>query len=273
MSKPSEPTAAILPAASVVIIRDGKPQSAGGGLEVFMLERNRGTGMAFSGASVFPGGKVDVEDRAAAWSTLASATPPVPDSGFWIAAVRETFEEAGLMFARKHNAARLIGSADAHRLATAERIAPRLGRSARFAETIAREQLLVATDHLIYFGHWITPTWAPKRFDTHFFLAAAPDEQRENLDRDESADGVWIRPAAALQQADAGKRTLVAVTRCTLELLATWPTVTAAVNAARLREVVTVQPYMEETATGRVLRIPPEAGYVRSVLPVEPAKR
>ena len=273
MSKTSEPMAGILPAASVVIIRDGKAQSGESGLEVFMLERNRGAGMAFSGASVFPGGKVDAEDRSPVWSTLTSSTPPAPDRGFWIAAVRETFEEAGLMFARKADAAHLIGSADAHRLATAERSAPRAGRSARFAETVRREKLLVATDHLIYFAHWITPTWAPKRFDTHFFLAAAPNEQRENLDRDESAEGVWIRPAAALQQADAGRRTLVAVTRCTLELLATWPTVAAAVDTARLRKVVTVQPYMEETAGGRVLRIPPEAGYVRSSLPVDAGKR
>ena len=138
-------------------------------------------------------------------------------------------------------------------------------------ETIAREKLLLATDHMIHFGHWITPLWAPKRFDTHFFLTVAPVEQRQNVDRGESAEGVWVRPADALAQADAGQRTLVAVTRCTLELLATWPTVAAATEAARQRKVITVLPTMEETPNGRFIRIPAEAGYTRTALPM-PAK-
>jgi hypothetical protein len=120
----------------------------------------------------------------------------------------------------------------------------------------------------VHFGHWITPTWVPKRFDTHFFLAAAPRDQSENLDAHESAEGVWINPAEALAQAEAGKRTLVAVTRCTLELLATWGSVGEAMTAARARRVVPVQPVMEERAGAKVLRIPVEAGYPRSELPV-----
>ena len=266
MTTPTEPAKQIQPAASVVIVRDGSS-----GLEVFMLERHQGTGQAFAGAFVFPGGKVDPEDALTGWSSLAPPTPAVPERAFWIAAVRETFEEAGLLIARPAGAIALVGAADAKRLVAAERGQPRKGQSARFAETIARENLLLATDHMIHFGHWITPAWAPKRFDTHFFLTAAPVEQRQNFDRSESAEGTWIRPAEALAQADAGKRTLVAVTRCTLELLATWATVAAATSGARLRNVVTVQPYMAETSAGRVLRIPVEAGYVRSEFPA-PAK-
>ena len=90
----------------------------------------------------------------------------------------------------------------------------------------------------------------------------------DNFDQGESAESVWVSPQDALAQADSGKRTLVAVTRCTLELLAIWPTVAAATAAARKRKIVTVLPRMEETPAGKVLRIPVEAGYVRSELPV-----
>ena len=276
MTTPAEPAKPIQPAASVVILRDGKTRDgktrdSTSGLEVFMLERHQGTGQSFAGAFVFPGGKVDAEDAAPVWSSLAAPTPEVPNRSFWIAAVRETFEEAGLLLARAAGSATLAGAEQAKRMVAAERGQPRQGQSARFVAAIEREKLLLATDHMIHFGHWITPAWAPKRFDTHFFLTAAPLEQRQNFDRDESAEGLWIRPSDALQQADAGKRTLVAVTRCTLELLATWSSVAAATEAARKRRVVTVQPYMAETPNGRVLRIPVEAGYVRSELPV-PAK-
>lgn len=263
MTKPAEAAKPIVPAASIVIIRDGKT-----GLEVFMLERHQSSGQAFAGAFVFPGGKVDAEDDTAQWERLAPGTPTTPRRPFWIAAVRETFEEAGLLIARKRGASGLVGSADAIRLVAAERGQPRAGQSQRFAETIAREQLELATDHMIHFGHWITPPWPPKRFDTHFFLASAPVEQMDNFDQGESAESVWVSPQDALAQADSGKRTLVAVTRCTLELLAIWPTVAAATAAARKRKIVTVLPRMEETPAGKVLRIPVEAGYVRSELPV-----
>ncbi len=263
MTKPAETTKPIVPAASIVIVRDGKTS-----LEVFMLERHRGSGQAFAGAFVFPGGKVDAEDDAAQWDALAPGTPATPPRPFWIAAVRETFEEAGLLIARRRGEHSLVGSADAMRLVAAERGQPRAGQSRRFAETVASEKLELATDHMIHFGHWITPPWPPKRFDTHFFLASAPVEQKDNFDQGESAESVWIRPSAALAEADAGKRTLVAVTRCTLELLATWPTVAAATAAARQRRIVTVLPRMEDTPAGKVLRIPVEAGYVRSELPV-----
>lgn len=258
MSTPPEKKATITPAASIVIVRDGAS-----GLEVFMLERNQGAGMAFAGASVFPGGKVDADDRAAHW---AGQAPPAstPEAAFWIAAVRETFEEAGLLLARRPGSRALLGADELQRLVVAGRAA----EGADFAGLVQAESLTLAFDQMLHFGHWITPTWAPRRFDTHFFLAAAPHEQRADLDQRESASGIWVRPAVALADADAGRRTLVAVTRCTLELLATWPTATEAFAAASNRRVVTVLPVMEETPAGKVLRIPREAGYVRSEMPV-----
>ena len=252
----------IRPAASVVVIRDGTP-----GLEVFMIERNRGAGMAFSGAFVFPGGKVDAEDHGDYWSDLAPGRGLTPDRPYWIAAIRETFEEAGLLLARRNGDTHVIGAEHAHRLVEAERGQPRAGQAQRFAEMIAREQLHLAVDQMIHFGHWITPPWSPKRFNAHFFLTAAPVEQRENLDHDESAEGLWIKPAEALRQADDGKRTLVDVTRFTLELLDTWADVATALAAARQRRIVTIMPRIEETPAGNVIRIPHDAGYTRSEIP------
>ena len=261
-TKPADAT--ITPAASIVIVRDGRA-----GLEVFMLERNQGARMAFSGHFVFPGGKVDTEDKADIWPSWRRIPRRCQSARYWIAAVRETFEEAGLLLARRPEAAHVVGADDARRLVAAERGAPRQGRSARFAEMLAREELQLAVDQMIHFGHWITPTWAPKRFDTHFFLTAAPLEQRDAFDRAESSEAVWISPAEALRQADAGTRQLVAVTRFKLELLHTWPNVATALATAKQRPVVTVLPRMEETPAGKMLKIPPEAGYVRSEMAVK----
>ena len=114
--KPASTPAVPLPAASVVILRDGAH-----GLEVFMLQRPEAEGMAFAGALVFPGGKVDAADAEHDWQSLAAQTPPVPDRPYWIASVRETFEEAGFLLARRPHASGLVDAAFAERVVLAER--------------------------------------------------------------------------------------------------------------------------------------------------------
>lgn len=253
--------APIRPAASVVILRDGRD-----GIEVFMLERHEGANMAFSGALVFPGGKVDKADSQSAWTNHAPATPAVPDRPFWIAAIRETFEEAGLLLARSQGGGPLLDAKSAHKIVEADRKSRVGGLEMPFVDLVAAHRLTLAVDQMIHFGHWITPAWAPRRFDTHFFLVAAPVKQQGLFDEGESREGLWIKPAEAVAQAVAGKRTLVPVTRFSLDLLASWPTVAHAVEAARQRPVVTVMPKMEKRPDGRVLRIPAEAGYLSTEL-------
>lgn len=252
------------PAASIVLIRDGAR-----GLEVYAIERHRIEGMAFSGHLVFPGGKVDAEDGR--WSGLAvpAATPSL---GFWVAAVRETFEEAGILLARPavHPAAPLAGGREAGRIVERARARPQ-GEIA-FADLLAAEGLAPALDELVHFGHWITPAWAPRRFDTHFFLVAAPEGQIADLDVNESASAFWARPADILVDVEAGRHKLVDVTRFTLELLATWGDVAEALAAARRRTIVTVQPIREAGPDGTLmLRIPRNAGYPRWEMPVKRA--
>jgi 8-oxo-dGTP pyrophosphatase MutT (NUDIX family) len=261
MSQPTDqkPTPPPRPAASIVLIRDGAE-----GLEVFMIERHQGAGLAFSGALVFPGGKVDDADHAAHWHEARPPSGEGPPLPFWIAAVRETFEEAGILLARPRGAGGLIGGSDAARLVAEARV--QAASDTAFAELMARAALTPALDHLVHFGHWITPLWAPRRFDTHFFLVGAPHSQDIHLDEGESAAAMWMRPAHVLAEADAGKRSLVAVTRFTLELLDTWRSVEEATSSARRRRVVTVQPTREKRPEGFLLKIPEEAGYVRSEL-------
>jgi 8-oxo-dGTP pyrophosphatase MutT (NUDIX family) len=254
------------PAATVIILRD-----APGGIEVFMVERLREIEFA-SGALVFPGGKVDAEDSGAAWAELAAQAPPAPDGSFFVAAGRETFEEAGLMLARRRGTEKIVDSDTAHRLVEAHR-GRLLDRETTFADIVRSEGLVLAVDLMVPFAHWITPERVPKRFDTHFLLVAAPIAQLGAHDGGESADGLWITPQQALSDAQAGTRTLVFATRMNLSKLARYRTVAETVEATRSQPVVTVTPRMKGTAEGRWLQIPAEADYGVTEVFVEEGSR
>jgi 8-oxo-dGTP pyrophosphatase MutT (NUDIX family) len=159
-----------LPAATVVILRDGRE-----GLEVFMVVRHQEIDFA-SGALVFPGGKVDPQDADAAWADLAPYAAAAPDRAFVVAAVRETFEEAGLVLARRRGTRAMLDAGDTHRLVETYR-APLLAGETTFLDLVRAEDLLLATDLMVPFAHWITPERVGKRFDTHFLLVAAPVDQ------------------------------------------------------------------------------------------------
>lgn len=242
------------PASTVVILRDGP-----GGIEVFMVVRHHQIDFA-SGALVFPGGKVDKEDSDAAWGELAARPPAAPDRSFFIAAGRETFEEAGLMLARKRGSGEIVDADAASRLAETYR-APLLKGETTFVDIIRRENLVLAADLMVPFAHWITPEFVPKRFDTHFLLIAAPVAQLGAHDGGESVDSIWITPEQALGDAQAGNRTLVFATRMNLTKLTRYATVAEAVAATRARPVFTVVPKATKTPTGRHLQIPAEADY------------
>lgn len=256
------------PASTVVILRDGRD-----GLEVFMVVRHHEIDFA-SGALVFPGGKVDPQDADPAWEHLAPYAAPAPDRAFMVAAARETFEEAGLVLALRRGTEVMVDAADAHRLVERHR-ASLLAGAMTFLDLVRREDLLLATDLMVPFAHWITPVGVPKRFDTHFLLVAAPMDQLGAHDGSESVEGLWIRPQQALREAEAGTRTLVFATQMNLARLARYRTVAEAVSATRTSRIVTVTPRVERTAAGRTLHIPAEAGYgVTSVtVPMPKPKR
>jgi 8-oxo-dGTP pyrophosphatase MutT (NUDIX family) len=243
------------PAATVVILRDG-----GEGIEAFMVVRHRAIDFA-AGALVFPGGKVDPGDGDEAWAALAPVSATPPTRPLYIAAARESFEEAGLMLARRQGAPELLSAAETHALVDRHR-ANLIAGKLSFLDIVRGERLALATDLMVPFAHWITPEGVPKRFDTHFLLIAAPVHQLGAHDGGESIEGLWIRPQQALAEAEAGARTLVFATQMNLAKLARHATVADAIAAARASPVVTVTPQVERLTGGRRrLRIPAEAGY------------
>ena len=119
----------------------------------------------------------------------------------------------------------------------------------------------LACDTLVPFAHWITPENLPKRFDTHFFLAAAPADHLAIHDGHESVDSIWIRPADAMAGAEDGRYTIIFPTLRNVAKLGNSSNTADAMAAARNDNIVTVLPHMEQRADGMYLCIPPEAGY------------
>jgi 8-oxo-dGTP pyrophosphatase MutT (NUDIX family) len=257
------------PAATIMLLRDGAD-----GMEVFMVVRHHAIDFA-SGALVFPGGRVEEADYALAAQLLDRPEPDEPDEpettalAFRIAAIRETFEECGVLLARPRGSNRIISAARLKRLDDQHRAALIAG-SIGFDMVLESEGLVPAPDLLVRFAHWITPVNQPKRYDTHFFLAAAPREHLAVHDGGEAVDSTWITPQRALSEAEAGHYRLVFATAKNLEKLGHSRTVKEAMDAARTSKIVTVQPRGTRLEGGkRLLRIPPEAGYGGSEFIVE----
>jgi 8-oxo-dGTP pyrophosphatase MutT (NUDIX family) len=245
------------PASTVLMVRDG-----GQGLEVFMVVRHRKIDFA-SGALVFPGGKVDPEDSDAALIARCAGADGLDASAMAlrIAAIRETFEEAGVLLARRRGEVDLVSGADFDAISAKYREA--LHSSAiGMAEIAEAEDLELATDLLAPFAHWITPVQVRRRFDTHFFVIPAPTSQTALHDGSESVDSVWIRPADAVAEAEAGQRSVMFPTRLNLNKLNEGATVDAVLANALATPVVTVLPQVEKLDDGgRRMQIPFEAGY------------
>ena len=164
------------------------------------------------------------------------------------------------MLARKRGTQSMIEAQEAHDLVERYR-APILAGTRPFRALIAGEGLLLATDLMVPFAHWITPEGLPKRFDTYFYLVAAPVDQLGAHDGAELVEGLWITPQQALRDAEAGSRTLVFATQMNLVKLARYRTVADAVAASRATPIVTVMPTFERTATSTTYHIPEAAGY------------
>jgi 8-oxo-dGTP pyrophosphatase MutT (NUDIX family) len=250
-------------AATVLLVRDGKA-----GIEVFMVKRHHKIDFA-SGAMVFPGGKVDDDDNDPALKLYSQGgdTMSVEQFSLAVAALRETFEECGVLLARPRGEDDLVSGG---RLLELEPWAKRLrDNEATMLEFVEAENLDLALDLLVHFAHWMTPPLMPKRFDTHFYLVAAPADQIAVHDGSESVDSVWANPLKTIEAANAREVTLVFATRMNLTKLQTNGNVEAAINAARQTPVVKVMPKLLSFEEGvRKLEIPEEAGYGGSIFEV-----
>ncbi|SCX53802.1 NUDIX domain-containing protein [Variovorax sp. EL159] len=249
--KPAAPRP-VRAAATLIVLRD-----EGRGLEVLMLRRAEKANDQNSGASVFPGGVIDAHDRSlhAQCSGLdddaASARLAVPEGGldYYAAAIRECFEEAGLLFATDPSGALVkLDGLPSDRLA-AMRDAAVQGTDALLA-LCAEHGWRLAVDRLTYFTHWLTPPGMPRRFDTRFFLALMPAGQSVRPDGSETVEHMWLKPAEAVDPARGLK--LMNVTRRILEQLAQFVSANEVIAHARgLRHIPRVMPRLANGPEGR----------------------
>jgi len=240
------------PAATIILLRDGEH-----GLEAQVLQKAPGKHFA-GGALVFPGGKVEPGDMA-----FGGAIGEDRDeySALKIAAIREMFEECAILLARRPGATRIM---DGSEVADCRAARP----DTAILDLAASVPFEPAADQLVRFTHWITPPTRPKRFDTHFFIAPAPDGQMTaRVDGYEIVDAGWRRPIRMIEEVHAGKLKLVLPTLMNLIKLAKFATVEDALAATRGEDVVCIRPTRVKTSDGEYYDFPAEAGYGEITIP------
>ncbi len=226
------PVEAVL-SATILLLRDDP-------FEVLMVRRRSSS--HFSSALVFPGGLLDPEDRAEAWLPHITGAEGLSETerALRIAACRESYEESSVVLGGQVHA---------------------FEPGVPFIDIVARQNAKLPLGDISLFGHWITPERAPKRFDTHFFIAAAPEGVEPKCDGDETVSLEWVRPVDAIARAEGGENTIIFPTLMNLRMLAKSTDVASALADTRARTVFTVMPRVEKRPDGLVVVIPAEAGY------------
>lgn len=236
------------PAATLVLLRD-RPS---GGLETLLIQRHTKSKFA-AGDYVFAGGKIEADDvpsdaeRFCAGLTAEAAAARLGDLapraalGYWIGAIREAFEEVGMLLAYAEPGRPIVFDAANRERFAAYRAACQASNAA-FFDMLRAERLTLATDRLAYFAHWITPEEQPIRFDTRFFAAPAPPAQAPEADGHEIINLRWLSPAEARDALARGEITLRTPTLKNLELVGAYATTADAVSGLGRREVPTIRP-------------------------------
>ena len=229
----------IRPAATVILVREANP-----GFEVFMLKRTGRASFA-GGMFVFPGGRVDGDDHLHKYDAVR--TGPSDDQaaqvealgaewrGYWVAGIRESFEEAGLLLAYRNG--ELVSYADdaARDRFMAYRGPLHAGELSLF-DICRQEGLTLAVDRIHFHNRFVTPLGRPRRFDTRFFIAEAPAEQTGSHDEKETVDSIWISPREALARNADGEFDLMKVTEMQLGWLSGLESAPAVLAMAAARQ-------------------------------------
>jgi len=236
-------------ASTVILLRETAE-----GLETFMLCRHQRSGF-MGGAHVFPGGKVDPADQTPSWSKrvdepageLAARlgeTDAEAGLGLLVAAVRETFEEAGVLLASSIRDANLAGAR------------ARLLEGESFS-TLANElDFTISASALTPYARWVTPKMESRRFDTRFYIAAVPPNQSASHDGSETTSAKWLRPADAIDEMVAGRIKLAPPTVRTLQWLARFDRVANAIDDAVSRKPPLVRPVLVSSNEGWFIALP-----------------
>jgi 8-oxo-dGTP pyrophosphatase MutT (NUDIX family) len=249
-------------ASTVVLLRD-----AADGMQAYLLRRTQT--MAFAaGMYVFPGGSVDPRDEMlddaawvgpapTEWAGLLSADERMAKA-LVCAAVRETFEESGVLLAGPGPDTVVADTTGADW--EADRLAL-IARELSLAGMLARRGLVLRADLLRPWAHWITPEFEPKRFDTRFFVAALPQGQRTRDVGGEADRVAWVRPSDALAAAEAGEMGMLPPTAFTLSEVAAYGDVAAVLAAGDARDIKPVLPKVVIDGDDARLLLPHDAGY------------
>lgn len=255
-------TVPVKPAATVLLVRDADA----GGVEVFMLRRTFSAAFA-SGMFVFPGGKVDDVDGVDEIAELcdgltdahASSLLGIAQGGlaYWVACIRECFEEAGVLLARHESSGDVVRFDDE---ATAKRFEAERENihdgSVALLDLCKREGLRLTTDDIHYVSHWITPMGEKRRFDTRFFIARAPQAQEPLHDDGETIESFWISPQEAIERAHEKDLMLMPPTKANIEFLLPFKTADEVLAAAaQVGTPQTILPKLKIDSDGRVLGI------------------
>ena len=223
MADPNDEPTVPQAAATVLLVRDSKDE----GIEVFLVER--ASKANFGGAFVFPGGKVDPEDGLDNMEAITTGSSDQYLSNilgeekgglaYWVACIRECFEEAGILIAFREDGSPFDPSDSNERNRFMEYRNRLNAGEAVLEEMCKNEKLTLATERLAYLAHWITPKIEKRRYTTRFFVAIAPQGQEGLHDGSESVNSLWIKPEDALQQQKDGKLLLIMPTIKNLECI------------------------------------------------------
>ena len=255
-------------AATVILLRDGGP-----GLEVYLLRRTRGMPFA-GGMTAYPGGGVDPRDgdaeigwsgpSPAQWAAAFGCDERIARE-LVCAAVRETFEEAGVLLAGDPDGGAVVPDVSGDDWE--EQRQALLSRELSLTELLAGRGLALRSDLLRPFAHWITPPVEPRRYDTKFFAAALPAGQHARDVSGEADEASWLPPSLALAELSAGSRPMLPPTIHTLGQLAGFPDVGAALAGSPPEPLQPISPSFEETPDGR-WAVLPDGTRIRMVVPL-----
>jgi 8-oxo-dGTP pyrophosphatase MutT (NUDIX family) len=257
-------------AATVILLRENGPQ----GFDVFLLKRHEKSSF-MGGNFVYPGGRVDRDDGSleicsvsrgmtfeAAQKILGGAFSPEESFAHWIAAIRELFEEAGVLLAydQRGNLFQPENRDDREKFLQYRKLLQE-GKN-NICKIAQRENLLFALDQLHYYAHWITPEARPERFDTRFFLTRYPSGQEASHDQKETTAGIWITPKKALEENLKGDVILSPPTLKTLEDLSRFKNIDEVFTSLGNIEIQSVLPILTKISSGPLIIFPwdPEYG-------------
>jgi 8-oxo-dGTP pyrophosphatase MutT (NUDIX family) len=257
-------------AATVILLRNKEP----GGFDVFLLKRHEKSSF-MGGNFVYPGGRVDRDDGSMeicslskgmtleeAQKILGGTFSPEESFAHWVAAIRELFEEAGVLLAydQKGNLFQVRNREEQEKLLHYRKLLQE-GKM-NICQIAQKEDLLFALDQLHYYAHWITPEARSQRFDTRFFLTRYPPAQEASHDLKETTAGIWITPKKALEENLKGDVILSPPTLKTLEDLSRFKSIEDIFHSLKKEEIQPILPILTKISKNPLIIFPWDPEYV-----------